>query len=156
MSSDHKSDANFDPLGRFMVARLGLGGMDNVLGITQKPTEERTFGTYRHEDERIQWNIHRMDEGLGYSIKNVEQGSYLGFQGTSFTSSKEPFAWTLEPHKKDDGVYRFTAPNTEVYVDFASEGGSHHSHQTEDRSGASFGEYGYQSYAAYRPSQYRK
>ena len=41
-----------------------------------------------------------------YTIKSVEHGSYLGFHGSSVIGTKEPFAWTIEPHKKDDGTIR--------------------------------------------------
>ena len=42
----------------------------------------------------------------GYSIKSVENGSYLDFHGSGFIGSKEPFAWTVEPLKRDDGMIR--------------------------------------------------
>ncbi|KAL1714934.1 hypothetical protein EV715DRAFT_276228 [Schizophyllum commune] len=74
------------------------------------------------------WTIHRVDDG--YNIKSVEHGSYLGFHHTEIigasdpsaglTASKEPFAWTVEPQNKGDGVFRFTVPNTDVHIDFSS------------------------------------
>ncbi|KAL1758569.1 hypothetical protein FB107DRAFT_288311 [Schizophyllum commune] len=74
------------------------------------------------------WTIHRVDDD--YNIKSVEHGSYLGFHHTEIigssdpsaglTASKEPFAWTVEPQNKGDGVFRFTVPNTEIHIDFSS------------------------------------
>ncbi|KAL1725575.1 hypothetical protein EV714DRAFT_221057 [Schizophyllum commune] len=74
------------------------------------------------------WTIHHVDDG--YNIKSVEHGSYLGFHHTEIsgasdpsaglTASKEPFAWTVEPQNKGDGVFRFTVPNTDVHIDFSS------------------------------------
>ncbi|KAL1686494.1 hypothetical protein GGG16DRAFT_64205 [Schizophyllum commune] len=93
------------------IWNAGLSGSDKVRRST-------SFG----------WTIHRVDDG--YSIKSVEHGSYLGFHHTEIsgasdpsaglTASKEPFAWTVEPQNKGDGVFRFTVPNTDVHIDFSS------------------------------------
>ena len=75
-----------------------------------------------------QWTIDRADGG--YYIKSAEHGSYLGYHreeaggahgfgsaqdgstnltgahNIGLTGSKTPFAWTAEPHKRDDGSFR--------------------------------------------------
>ncbi|KAL1664351.1 hypothetical protein GGF50DRAFT_54987 [Schizophyllum commune] len=94
-----------------LIMNVGLSGSDKV-----------------HLISSPQWTIHRVDDG--YNIKSVEHGSYLGFHHTEIigssdpsaglTASKEPFAWTVEPQNKGDGVFRFTIPNTDVHIDFSS------------------------------------
>ncbi|KAI5886218.1 uncharacterized protein SCHCODRAFT_02519382 [Schizophyllum commune H4-8] len=74
------------------------------------------------------WTIQRADGG--YNIRSVEhgsrsEGSSVGLTASKGSSaglaaSKEPFAWTVEPQNKGDGVFRFTVPHTEVHVDFSS------------------------------------
>ncbi|KAL1724204.1 hypothetical protein EV715DRAFT_260114 [Schizophyllum commune] len=149
MSSDNTFDGHFDNTSTYYIASTGLGGTHFASDIADKAKERHDFTDFRppQGNPREQWTIHRMDEG--YTIKSVEHGSYIGFHGPGFTGSKEPFAWTVEPIKKDDGMIRFTIPNTDMYLDFARESTEPKAAETTDRAGLSFT--GHQSYVRYPP-----
>ncbi|KAL1680264.1 hypothetical protein EV122DRAFT_250784 [Schizophyllum commune] len=138
MSSDNTFDGNFDNTSTYYIASTGLGGTHFASDIADKAKEQHDFTDFRPPQgtSREQWTIHRMDEG--YTIKSVEHGSYIGFHGPGFIGSKEPFAWTVEPVKKDDGMIRFTIPNTDMYLDFARESSEPMADDATDRSGLSF------------------
>ncbi|KAI5826806.1 hypothetical protein K523DRAFT_354839 [Schizophyllum commune Tattone D] len=114
----------------------GLGGTHfNASDIADKAKEQHDFTDFHPPQgtPREQWTIHRMDEG--YTIKSVEHGSYIGFDGPGFVGSKEPFA--------------FTIPNTDMYLNFARENSEPMAADATDRAGLSFT--GHQSYVRYPP-----
>ncbi|KAL1695490.1 hypothetical protein GGG16DRAFT_109157 [Schizophyllum commune] len=145
MRHDGKFDGNFDDGTQTLhIVDIGYCGSRFDQAMVDSARETHTFTDFNPPPEtpREEYTIHYKDGG--YSIKSVQHGTYLGFHGPSFIGSKEPFKWTVEPMKKDDGKIRFTIPNTEMYLDFAKAPESKpKADETQDRSGPSLGGYGY-------------
>ncbi|KAL1674407.1 hypothetical protein EV122DRAFT_220708 [Schizophyllum commune] len=139
-SKDIANIDDFNPGQEYYVVGAHWGAVPPASKVGEKPSTPLTIHTGNiwnsglsgsdkvHPISSPQWTIHRVDNG--YNIKSVEHGSYLGFHHTEIsgatdpsaglTASKEPFAWTVEPQNKGDGVFRFTVPNTDVHIDFSS------------------------------------
>ncbi|KAL1700480.1 hypothetical protein EV121DRAFT_295171 [Schizophyllum commune] len=119
-SKDIANTDDFNPGQEYYVVGAHWGAVPPASKVGEK-VEHGLSGSDK-------WTIHRVDDG--YNIKSVEHGSYLGFHhhegidvenaSAGLTASKEPFAWTVEPQNKGDGVFRFTVPNTEIHIDFSS------------------------------------
>ncbi|KAI5824239.1 carbohydrate-binding module family 13 protein [Schizophyllum commune] len=97
---------------------IDLNAMDNYTIV----------GWNNKNGDNQKWELQRSENG--WHIKNVGNGTYLGFdgdlhEGTRLTSWRDPCDWQIWKDEQDPSVYRLFIPNTTLNIDLSDHGNSH-------------------------------